>query len=89
MIAEQSQFACLQKYIRRDRCGSSRTKTAAFDDYVRLIRDNERYAGVPGSRTPREFALALVRGGYATDPRYADKIVSILQDRRFRAALPG
>ena len=62
---------------------------AAFDDYVRLIRDNERYAGVPGSRTPREFALALVRGGYATDPRYADKIVSILQDRRFRAALPG
>ncbi|MBI5780551.1 MAG: flagellar assembly peptidoglycan hydrolase FlgJ [Rhodocyclales bacterium] len=62
---------------------------AAFDDYVRLIRDNERYADVPGSRTPREFASALVRGGYATDPRYADKIVSILQDRRFRAALPG
>lgn len=62
---------------------------AAFDDYVRLIQDNERYAHVPGSRTPRDFAAALVRGGYATDPRYADKIVSILQDQRFRAALPG
>lgn len=62
---------------------------AAFDDYVRLIQNNERYAYVPGSRTPRDFAAALVRGGYATDPRYADKIVSILQDQRFRAALPG
>jgi len=61
--------------------------SAAFDDYVRLIRDNDRYADVPGSRTPRAFASALVRGGYATDPRYAEKIVSILQDKRFLAAL--
>lgn len=61
--------------------------SAAFDDYVRLIRDNDRYADVPGSRTPRAFASALVRGGYATDPRYADKIVSILQDKRFLTAL--
>jgi flagellar protein FlgJ len=45
-------------------------------DYVRLL--SSRYAGAlnTGSDT-QAFASALQRGGYATDPRYADKLVSV------------
>lgn len=47
-------------------------------DYVRLLRDNPRYAGALNTGTDvRAFASALQRGGYATDPGYADKIVSV------------
>ncbi len=47
-------------------------------DYVRLIRDNPRYsAALNTGDDVRAFASALQRGGYATDPAYADKIVSV------------
>jgi flagellar protein FlgJ len=47
-------------------------------DYVRLIRDNPRYASALNTGTDvRAFASALQRGGYATDPGYADKIVAV------------
>jgi flagellar protein FlgJ len=47
-------------------------------DYVRLLRDNPRYAGALNTGTDvRAFANALQRGGYATDPAYADKIVAV------------
>jgi flagellum-specific peptidoglycan hydrolase FlgJ len=47
-------------------------------DYVRLIRDNPRYtAALNTGGDVRAFANALQRGGYATDPGYADKIVSV------------
>jgi flagellar protein FlgJ len=47
-------------------------------DYVRLLRDNPRYG--PALNTGddvRAFASALQRGGYATDPAYADKILAV------------
>jgi flagellar protein FlgJ len=47
-------------------------------DYVRLLRDNSRYAAALNTGSDvRAFASALQRGGYATDPGYADKIVSV------------
>jgi len=47
-------------------------------DYVRVLRDNPRYASALGTGTDvRAFATALQRGGYATDPDYANKLVSI------------
>jgi flagellar protein FlgJ len=49
-----------------------------LDDYVRLLRDNPRYSGALNTGDDvRAFAGALQRGGYATDPAYADKIVSV------------
>lgn len=50
----------------------------AFRDYVALLRDNPRYADALGQQQPAEFAKGLVRGGYATDPQYADKLVRII-----------
>jgi len=49
-------------------------------DYVRVIRDNPRYADALGTGADvRAFANALQRGGYATDPEYADKLVATFQ----------
>lgn len=47
-------------------------------DYVRLLRDNPRYAAALNTGTDvRAFATALQQGGYATDPEYANKLVSV------------
>jgi flagellar protein FlgJ len=49
-------------------------------DYVRVIRDNPRYAAALGTGADvRAFANALQRGGYATDPQYADKLVATFE----------
>lgn len=49
-------------------------------DYVRVIRDNPRYsAALNTGGDVRAFASALQRGGYATDPEYANKLVSVAE----------
>ncbi|MHB0775302.1 flagellar assembly peptidoglycan hydrolase FlgJ [Halomonas sp. WWR20] len=50
----------------------------AFTDYARLIGNNPRYAEVVTAATPQDAARALQSGGYATDPKYADKLISIM-----------
>jgi flagellar protein FlgJ len=50
----------------------------AFDDYVALLESRPRYAEAIGERSPAAYAEALQRGGYATDPDYARKILDIL-----------
>lgn len=50
----------------------------AFTDYARLIGDNPRYAGVATAPNAEQAARALQKGGYATDPAYADKLVAIM-----------
>jgi flagellar protein FlgJ len=50
----------------------------SVNDYVRLLRDNPRYAAALDTGTDvRAFANGLQRGGYATDPAYADKLVAV------------
>jgi len=51
----------------------------AFTDYASLIGDNPRYAAVVNAGSPQQAAQALQAGGYATDPRYADKLVAVMQ----------
>lgn len=59
----------------------------SVSDYVRLLRDNPRYSAALGTGGDvRAFAEGLVRGGYATDPRYADKLVAVAEQvDRFNA----
>ena len=48
-------------------------------DYVRVLRDNPRYAAALGTGSDvGAFANALQRGGYATDPDYASKLLSVV-----------
>lgn len=49
-----------------------------MNDYVQLLSGSPRYAAALNTGTDvRAFATALQRGGYATDPRYADKVVAV------------
>jgi flagellar protein FlgJ len=50
----------------------------AFADHSRLIRDNPRYARVLDAADAKQAAQALQNGGYATDPAYADKLVTLM-----------
>lgn len=51
----------------------------AIADYVKLLTNNPRYAQVTAAGTPEQAAHALQAAGYATDPNYANKLVSVIQ----------
>lgn len=50
---------------------------AAFDDYVKVLKSNPRYAEALRSGDVHGFAQALQKAGYATDPHYAQKLVKV------------
>jgi len=52
----------------------------AFRDYANLLSNNPRYSQVlaEGRVTP-DTAYALQQAGYATDPRYAEKLTRIFR----------
>lgn len=54
----------------------------AMADYVKLLTNNPRYAGVANARSPEKAAQALQQAGYATDPQYASKLVSVIQQMK-------
>ncbi|MFT4063136.1 flagellar assembly peptidoglycan hydrolase FlgJ [Paraburkholderia sp.] len=52
----------------------------AMSDYASLLKNNPRYAQViNSSRDVNGFANGMQRAGYATDPHYAKKLMSIMQ----------
>jgi flagellar protein FlgJ len=52
----------------------------AMTDYANLLKSNPRYASVVNSsRDATSFAHGMQRAGYATDPHYARKLISIMQ----------
>lgn len=50
----------------------------AFRDYAKLLTSNPRYKNVVASSDAASFAQGLQRAGYATDPRYAEKLSRII-----------
>ncbi|WP_435946147.1 flagellar assembly peptidoglycan hydrolase FlgJ [Dryocola sp. BD586] len=51
----------------------------ALSDYAALLANNPRYQNVTRAPSPEHAARALQSGGYATDPQYAKKLISIIQ----------
>ncbi|HEX3382307.1 MAG TPA: flagellar assembly peptidoglycan hydrolase FlgJ [Paraburkholderia sp.] len=52
----------------------------AMTDYASMLKSNPRYAQViNSSRDVNGFANGMQRAGYATDPHYAKKLMSIMQ----------
>ncbi|MBN3812377.1 flagellar assembly peptidoglycan hydrolase FlgJ [Paraburkholderia sp. Ac-20347] len=52
----------------------------AMTDYASMLKNNPRYASViNGSHSAESFAHGMQRAGYATDPHYAKKLLSIMQ----------
>jgi flagellar protein FlgJ len=52
----------------------------AFTDYARLVGNNPRYQGVVNANSDAAAAHAIQRGGYATDPSYATKLISVMNN---------
>jgi peptidoglycan hydrolase FlgJ len=54
------------------------TPAQSFQDYVALLRNNPRYStALNTGGDVQAFATGLQRGGYATDPDYANKIATV------------
>ncbi|CRY56974.1 flagellar rod assembly protein/muramidase FlgJ [Yersinia intermedia] len=51
----------------------------ALADYTSLLSNNPRYKNISQSSSPEIAAKVLQSGGYATDPRYANKLINIIQ----------
>lgn len=84
-----TEYANGRAYTETARFRSYPSYAEAFGDYTRLLSENSRYADVLGQSDVRGFAGALQRGGYATDPQYADKIARIVGGDRLREAVNG
>ncbi len=52
----------------------------ALSDYATLLTRNPRYQKVVDAQSPEQGARALQAAGYATDPKYAQKLISIIQN---------
>lgn len=69
---EYEQGAMLKK---TERFRSYPDTASAFRDYADMLSSNPRYsAALNTGNDVRAFANGLARGGYATDPAYADKL---------------
>ena len=64
------------------------SKAEAFSDYAKLLSSNPRYVGVI-NQDVEGFAKGLQRGGFATDPMYADKLQRVIQSSTFKSGLAG
>jgi peptidoglycan hydrolase FlgJ len=63
------------------------SRTQSFRDYVSLLRSSPRYsAALNTGNDTHAFASALQRGGYATDPDYANKITALAAHVSTRSA---
>jgi flagellar protein FlgJ len=61
---------------------------AAFDDYVKFLRANPRYAdALRHGGDAGHFTAGLQKAGYATDPAYAQKIQRIADGETMKTAL--
>jgi flagellar protein FlgJ len=60
----------------------------SFDDYASLIAESPRYArAVDVGAEAVRYVHEVVAGGYATDPDYADKWLSIYRGELLRGAV--
>ena len=82
---EYEQGAMLKK---TERFRSYPDTASAFRDYADRLSSNPRYqAALNTGSDARAFATGLARGGYATDPTYADKLSKLAAQLQRGAAV--
>jgi len=57
---------------------------AGFQDYVSMMKKSPRYSKLLNVADANQYAQGLQKAGYATDPRYAAKLSSMLQGKLLR-----
>jgi len=55
------------------------SKAESFEHYAKLLTKTERYKDVKSANSYKEAANAIMKAGYATDPKYANKIISVIE----------
>ena len=60
------------------------TVADSVHDYEKLICNNKRYKKAGCNVDYVSTATNIAKGGYATDPKYADKIISIIEKNNLR-----
>jgi flagellar protein FlgJ len=57
----------------------------SMQDYVNLIQQNPRYqAALEAAADAKSYFRQLQAAGYATDPNYAEKVLSVLEGKAFK-----
>lgn len=57
----------------------------SLQDYVSFVQQNSRYQeAVKQTQSPQEYFSELQKAGYATDPDYADKVISVFEGEQFK-----
>lgn len=66
-----------QKRIEKFRAYDSYAET--FQDFAKLMKNNPRYERVMANLdNVNNYAAAIQKSGYATDPNYASKLISVV-----------
>lgn len=55
------------------------SKQESFEHYAKLLTKADRYKEVKKATNYIEAAHAIMKAGYATDPKYANKIISVIE----------
>jgi flagellar protein FlgJ len=65
--------------------------TDSFQDFARLLQKSRRYANaLANTHDAGKYAASLQQAGYATDPRYAEKLTRAIQTvARYAPAVPA
>lgn len=58
---------------------------ASIDDHAAFLKRNPRYKACFACTNALAFARALSQAGYATDPTYSDKIISLMTQHNLMA----
>ncbi len=62
----------------------------SFQDYVQFIKSNPRYAdALKKAGNAQQYIRELQQAGYATDPKYTDKVMGIYQGNTMNAFAPA
>jgi len=82
IISIEPVIRCGKKYFKyrvKDYFRKYETPEDCFNDHGKFFYDNPRYRLALGvAKDPIQFTIQIAKAGYATDPDYADKIISII-----------
>ena len=80
LTVRTKEFENGKSLYKREKFRSYENFREAFEDYTRIIQRPHYTKHMTDIRTPLDYALSLQRAGYATDPKYAKKIMQKYQD---------
>ena len=56
-----------------------------MQDYVKFVQQHPRYSqAVKHARSAHAYFSELQKAGYATDPKYAEKVLSVLESDQLK-----